>query len=143
MAGAPVAGFYFYADPYQGPGHTSSGLVDFREPAWPAHVKLWKSFLDPACTEGLPDTPWACALANYSHPFVTVPVFVTEAQSDAVVLTAHDWVPNQEAKGWSAPVTHYLKQWSHNMTSGKPVFSSLPLFLLPVCLELTTRFGAT
>jgi hypothetical protein len=33
VVGAPIAGFYFYAYPYDGPDHTdgSAGLADFRE----------------------------------------------------------------------------------------------------------------
>lgn len=38
VVGAPIAGFYFYAFPYDGPGHTQSDLADFRPAAWPSYV---------------------------------------------------------------------------------------------------------
>jgi hypothetical protein len=60
--GLPLAGFYFYAYPFTGKGHTSSGLADFREAAWPGHYALWRSFVDASCAAAL--EPWACVLAN-------------------------------------------------------------------------------
>ena len=77
VVGAPIAGFYFFAYPYQGPGHTQSGLADFREPAWPGHMALWRSFVDEDCEAALAE-PSHCILANYSYPFVSSPAFVTE-----------------------------------------------------------------
>jgi hypothetical protein len=42
------------------------------------------------------------------------PVFITESQTDAVVLTAHDWVP---ANNLSLPtVTQYIQEWHANMS---------------------------
>ena len=111
---APIAGFYFWADPYTGPGHTSSALVDFRETAWPSHVALWQSFVDADCAAAI--EPWRCVLANNTYPFITSPHFIIEAQSDKVVLGAHDWVPTSQAPHWSAPVVAYLKEWAHNMS---------------------------
>lgn len=121
VIGAPIAGFYFYAYPYQGPYHTSSDLADFREPAWPQHYDLWQPFLDVDCYRALKDTPWACILANYSHPYVQSPVFVAEAQTDQVVTMFHDWLPDPSAipgDKWQQDQLNYLGDWSHNMTQG-------------------------
>ena len=112
--GAPIAGFYFYAVPYTGLGHTSSSLADFRESAWAGHVELWNSTVDESCAAVI--EPWRCLLANESFPFITSSAFIIEAQSDKVVLGAHDWVPVSQDPNWSAPVEKYLVQWSHNMS---------------------------
>ena len=113
VVAAPIAGFYFFADPYRGPGHTASGLADFREAAWPAHFDLWQSFVDEDCAAAI--EPWRCVLANNSFPYVSSHAFVIEAQTDQVVLNAHDWVP-QDDPNWTAPVLDYMAQWHDNMT---------------------------
>ena len=59
--------------------------------------------------------PWQCILANTTFPFVSTEVFITEAQTDKVVLLAHDWVPD-ERPHWSPPVRTYMGAWAHNMT---------------------------
>ena len=110
---APIAGFYFFAHPYLGPEHTSSGLADFRKEAWPSHYKLWGSFVNTECAKNM--DPSYCILANNSFPFVAVESFVIEAQTDQVVLLYHDWVPNQDPN-WSLPIQNYFKEWHANMT---------------------------
>ena len=123
---APIAGYYFYAYPYDGPGHTSSGLGDFRVPAWPGHVKLWHSFVPTACATALAADPVraaGCLLSNNSAAYVTVPIFVTEAQSDYVQLLYHDWVPPGPASKVSnasapSPVKTYMEEWKANQTLG-------------------------
>lgn len=114
VVGAPIAGFYFYADPYMGVNHTSSGLADFREPAWPSHVELWDSFMDESCVSALGSKSWACMLANNSFPYIDTPVFITEAQTDMVVLLYHDWVPQPYVM--MGPEQDYLAQWHENMS---------------------------
>ena len=116
VVGAPIAGFYFFAYPYQGPGHTSSGLADFRESAWPQHFALWGSFVDEDCRRALGDGAYACSLANYSFPFVTSDAFIVEAQTDQVVIEYHDWVPASQDPNWSPEVRTYLSSWQANMT---------------------------
>ena len=93
IVAAPIAGFYSFAFPYDGPNHTATGLVDFREAAWPGIVALWDAYIDPACARGLGARSYACMLSNYSRPYVTLESFVAEAQTDQVQLTSHDWVP--------------------------------------------------
>jgi ribosome maturation protein SDO1 len=116
VVGAPIAGFYFFAYPYQGPGHTSSGLADFRESAWPLHFALWGSFVDEDCRHALGDGAYACSLANYSFPFITSETFIVESQTDKVVLEYHDWVPSSQDPNWSQDVREYLSSWQANMT---------------------------
>jgi hypothetical protein len=41
-------------------------------------------------------------------------VFVTESQTDQVVLLYHDWVPNQYIT--EAPEMAYVTEWHDNMT---------------------------
>lgn len=85
VVGAPIAGFYAFAYPYTGPGHTSSRLADFREEAWPGHVALWDAALDTSCAAALgPSRAYRCMLSNYSYPHVSSHVFITEAQTDKV-----------------------------------------------------------
>lgn len=115
VVGAPIAGFYFYAYPYQGVNHTTSTLSDFRPPAWPQHFALWQSFVDAACAGNHSADPSPCLLANYSLPYVGVEVFAAEAQTDAVQLTAHDWVPAAYVD--MPPERAYLAAWRDNMTA--------------------------
>lgn len=116
VTAVPIAGFYFYAYPYQGVNHTSSGLADFRPQAWPQHYALWQSFADESCVAARTADPWACMLANYSYPYISSEAFVVEAQTDQVVLEDHDWLPGE----WrtEAPEHAYMQAWSLNMTTG-------------------------
>ncbi len=114
---APIAGFYFFAYPYHGPEHTSSGLADFRKEAWPQHYKLWDSFVDQDCKDNLGE-PAYCILSNNSFPFINVNAFIIEAQTDKVVLQYHDWIPANQDPNWSNPIQNYFKQWKNNMTIG-------------------------
>jgi O-palmitoleoyl-L-serine hydrolase len=111
---ASIAGFYFYAYPYQGVNHTQSDLADFRPQAWPRTYQLWQSFADESCVAAIPSTPWACLLSNYSHPYVSTPAFIFEAQTDEVVTTAHDWLPYDYRH--YPPEQAYLGEWQANMT---------------------------
>lgn len=115
VVAAPIAGFYFFAYPYTGPGHTSSSLADFRKEAWPAHYELWASFVDEDCKAALSE-PGYCVLANNSFPFVSSHAFIMEAQTDKVVLGAHDWVPTSQDPEWSDDVKAYMSEWHRNMT---------------------------
>eukprot|EP00965_Chrysotila_dentata_P233097 6199375-Pleurochrysis_carterae.AAC.6 len=117
VVGVVIAGFYFYAYPYTGPGHTSSHLADFSEQAWPAHAKLWDSFVDFECAASL--GAWPCMLANNSAPYVRPRVFIVQAQSDRIVLTDHDWVPRRRVSrldNLSKPVLAYLQAWRRNLS---------------------------
>ena len=111
---APVAGFYFFAFPYQGVNHTQTDLVDFREENFPALVQLYDAYLDPACAAGLGERAYACMLSNYSQPFINLPFFATTAQTDSVQLVDHDWLPANDIH--DAPELAYMAQWRDNMT---------------------------
>jgi len=116
VTGAPIAGFYAFAYPYTGPGHTSSSLADFREDAWPGHYELWNASVDTSCAAAI--DPWRCMLSNYSFPYVKTRAFIIEAQTDKVQLEAHDWVPSSQDPDWSDPVLDYFWEWSVNMSQG-------------------------
>ena len=45
-------------------------------------------------------------------------MFVTEAQTDCVQLTAHDWVPSSARKDKDADIHAYLLAWKANQTQG-------------------------
>lgn len=124
VAGAPIAGFYFFADPYQGVNHTQSELADFREAAWPSHFELWHPHVDAGCAEHYgSDNAWMCMLSNQSFPFISTPVFVTEAQTDQVVILGHDWIPAQYI--YEPPEQQYVAEWAANMSAAlKPVMES-------------------
>lgn len=120
---APVAGFYFFAYPYEGVNHTQTDLVDFREENFPSLVKLYDAYLDPACATGLGERSYACMLSNYSQQFIPLPFFATTAQTDSVQLTAHDWLPSGDIH--DAPELAYMGQWRDNMTQAlQPALSS-------------------
>jgi len=56
--------------------------------------KLWQSFVDVTCLDAKPTEPHACMMSSYSYPYIAAESFVIEAQTDQVVLEAHDWVPS-------------------------------------------------
>jgi len=114
IVAAPIAGFYFYAYPYQGINHTSSSLADFRPAAWPVTYALWNAYVDEDCAKDLASTPWACMLSNNSFPYITSESFAVEAQTDQVVLVDHDWVPQDYVT--LPPEQAYLTEWHNNMT---------------------------
>jgi len=114
VVAAPIAGMYFYAHPFEGPGHTGSDLSDFREPAWASHYEFWDSRVNVECSARLP--PHTCLLPNITFPFITAPVFVSEAQTDKVQLTAHDWVDAISVQHHEPHVMAYLAEWQKNMT---------------------------
>ena len=90
-----ILGFYFYANhPYQGPDHTSSNLANFSEDGMRDAYYLYQAYVDESCKEARGDDPWACMFATYAYPYISSPSFISEAQTDQVVLEAHDWVPS-------------------------------------------------
>jgi hypothetical protein len=113
----PIAGFYFYAYPYTGPDATPSNLANFSQQGMVHNVALWDSHMNADCIAAFRSLNQSsgCLLANNSYPFVDVPLFIIEAQTDQVVTMYHDYLPSPP---WSLPEeTQYLQQWSHNMTS--------------------------
>jgi hypothetical protein len=58
--------------------------------------------------------PFSSPRSNYSFPFVAGESFVTEAQTDQVVIIDHDWVP--EPFVGQPPEQAYLGEWHGNMT---------------------------
>jgi hypothetical protein len=118
VVGAPVAGFYFYANaPYTGPGAVPNKLANFSTEGIAEAYALWGSFVDADCAEALAANPSACLLANYSFPYITSEVFVTEAQTDQVVLEAHDDFPGKVPYPVGSPQEAYMALWAANMTS--------------------------
>jgi hypothetical protein len=114
VVGAPVAGFYFYAFPYTGPNHTHSILSDFSPAGWRALHALYASYVDEDCGAAHASDPSFCMLANNSLPFISSSVFVTEAQTDQVVLLDHDDVPAQWLQ--QPQELAYLREWAGNMS---------------------------
>ena len=114
VVGAPIAGFYFYATFYTGPNATSGGLADFRAAAWPQHYALWSSFVDESCKAAHAANPSFCILSNNSFPYVLSESFAIEAQTDQVVLTAHDELP--QAYISQPPEQAFMAEWHANMT---------------------------
>mmetsp|Transcript_9703 Transcript_9703/g.18870 ORF Transcript_9703/g.18870 Transcript_9703/m.18870 type:complete len:456 (-) Transcript_9703:33-1400(-) len=121
VLGAPIAGFYFFSYQYDGAGSTADtqacSLSDFSQHAWPSHWQLWDGFIDESCALKLNDRPWECMVANVSAPFIDTPMFITQSQTDQVVLQDHDCIPSRPSKGdWDVAVTKYVKEWHKNMT---------------------------
>eukprot|EP00040_Diaphanoeca_grandis_P012941 m.65457 g.65457 ORF g.65457 m.65457 type:complete len:403 (+) comp23558_c1_seq1:139-1347(+) len=119
VVGAPVAGFEFYAWPYQGPGHTSSLLMDFSMAAMAggAYNRLWDSYLPSACLVAHLRDQGSCLLPAYSYKYVTTPMFIIEAQADSVVLNYHDWVPAiTSLSDITPPIKTYMAEFAANQT---------------------------
>ena len=119
VVGAPIAGFYFYANnPYQGPDHTSSGLANFSESGMAAAYSLWQSYVDQTCLQAKmknnPADPHACIFSAYSYPYIKAETFIIEAQTDQVVLEAHDWVPSAPTL-CNNPELQYVASWRDEM----------------------------
>ena len=114
--GAPIAGFYAFATLYTGQGHFQPPWPFNRE-VWPAHTKLWSSFVPTACAESLgeADASW-CMLSNFSAPTVKAPMFVIEAQTDEVQLMYHDGVPGWAGRGKDKETNAFLLEWKQNQT---------------------------
>jgi len=115
VVGSPFAGFYFTANtPYNGPDHTASILANFSSEGLQKAYLLWNSFVDQSCALALAKTPWLCLLSNNSFPYVSSGAFVSEAQTDLVVLQYHDWVPAAPLL-CNAPEKAYVTAWSLQM----------------------------
>ena len=67
-----------------------------------------------ACAAAHAADPSFCLLANNSFPYVTAETFAIQAQTDEVVLVAHDWLP--QAYISLPPERAYMEEWHHNMT---------------------------
>ena len=117
VVGAPIAGFYFYADePYTGPDHTYSTLANFSESGMATAYNLWQSYVDLTCLSAKTKDPHACTLAAYSYPYISSETFIIEAQTDQVVLEAHDWVPSAPTL-CNNPELQYVASWRDEMIS--------------------------
>eukprot|EP01052_Picozoa_sp_SAG31_P013334 SAG31_NODE_800_length_12014_cov_11.050608_3_plen_370_part_00 len=118
VVGAPIAGYEFYAWPYQGPGHTASSLADFRASAMAggAYNVLWNATAPLDCLSHHTADPGACLLPCYSYTAVKAPLYIVEAQSDSVVLLAHDWFPYLSWQRRSRPALDYLRAFHVNQT---------------------------
>lgn len=135
VVGAPIAGFYFFADhPYQGPDHTSSWLTNFSASGIEHAYNVWQSYVDESCYEAhkasSESNPSACLLSNNSFPYIENEAFVIEAQTDQVVLENHDWVPPAPLL-CDKPETEYVRYWHNTMTRA----------LAPLMDESNTRNG--
>jgi O-palmitoleoyl-L-serine hydrolase len=117
VVGAPIAGFYFYAElPYTGPDHTSSSLANFSEVGIQEAYYLWQSYVDQTCLLAKTTTndPYACIFSAYSFPYISTDTFVIEAQTDQVVLELHDWIPNAPTL-CNNPELQYIAHWKNEM----------------------------
>ena len=115
VVAAPIAGFYFYVtEPYEGPDHTHSTLTNFSASGIEHAFGVWQSFVDADCSVARNEDPWACVLSNYSFPYISSEAFVVEAQTDAVVLENHDWIPSAPAL-CNSPESVYVAQWRQQM----------------------------
>mmetsp|Transcript_16375 Transcript_16375/g.32632 ORF Transcript_16375/g.32632 Transcript_16375/m.32632 type:complete len:319 (-) Transcript_16375:200-1156(-) len=89
VVAAPIAGFYWDNKyPYTGPGALTD-YVPFGVGAFQGYYDTWKMRVPERCAAGLPDTPWACGLLNFSLPFLASDVFVIEMLTDSVQLYLH------------------------------------------------------
>lgn len=117
VAGAPLAGMYFFAYPYAGPNHTESILASFSPQGVEVLHELYQPFLDADCVAAYTSagaSPSPCMLGNYSRPYVRSPVFVTEAQTDQVQLIDHDDVPPAYVN--LPEELAYIEAWAANMS---------------------------
>lgn len=129
LALAPVAGFYNFAWPFR--GASGKTYADFSEKNWPNLVDLWQSHYDQACGAALGNRSYACMLSAHSRPYIDVPAFIIEAQTDKVQLEGHDNLPKPP---WNDVQTAYVETWSHNMTDA--VFAVLKHadgYFMPSC----------
>lgn len=77
---------------------TILGSVEIRPPA--------------ACAAALPSQPWACALLNFSLPFISSDVFVIEMLVDSVQMGLHSGVP-----AYNNDTASYVAEFGHNMST--------------------------
>ncbi|CAE8600648.1 unnamed protein product [Polarella glacialis] len=91
---APIAGFFGFGYKYAGPNPNPAGLATFTDATTASYVQLWESYLPQECASRLGATlSYRCFLANFSAPFLKVPQFVIQAQTDCVQLLLNDYLP--------------------------------------------------
>lgn len=118
-----VAGFYFYATYYTGANHTDgNALADFREAGIERMYGLYDAYVDQSCKVAMEKSAllsaYPCMLANYSYPYVSSASFVTQSQTDKVVLTYHDRFPTDTIL-FDQPDEHaYLLTWVRTYERG-------------------------
>ena len=114
VSGAPIAGFYFFAYPYIGPNASKPELANFSPQGIQNLYALYNAKVVSGCATAYASDPSPCMLGNYSFPYINADIFASEAQSDAVVLSAHDNI--NAADRYLPPEYAYLTQWALNMS---------------------------
>lgn len=91
---APIAGFFGFGAVYEGPNKNPKGLAPFTEALTANYVKVWGSYLPQECAKTLGvSNKHKCFLGNFSAPFLKVPQFVIQPQTDCVQLLLNDYLP--------------------------------------------------
>jgi len=126
VVGAPIGGFYMPAFPYTGPestwGKGPLELADFQLDSWGKYGKLWNSYVNEDCAEhyndlGQSESVATCLLANITAEYIKSEMFWTEAQTDKVQITLHNWITESSVHRRVPEVLEYLEEWMKNMTS--------------------------
>lgn len=89
----PIAGFFGVGYLYEGPNAIPLTLAPFSLEGTKSYVELWHSYLPQGCVAHYGEQGFICLLSNFSGPFVKVPTFVVQAQSDCVQMMFNDGFP--------------------------------------------------
>lgn len=154
LYGAPVGGFYFSNNaPYT--GRDAIVYVSWTYANLQKYVALWDAFLPSACKAAHRSDPWSCVFADQSYATVTTPLFVIEAQTDAIVMPLHDGLPPLWHDGSTCAnnittcppqMLEYMALWKGNMSSAISQVGALKprdSLFHPACLVHTgfTQWG--
>lgn len=123
--GAAFSGFYFFQSPFTGPG--AQPVQDFGAAGFERYFGMHKAYVDQSCEAALAPrgAAWMCQQANYSQPYVTTPIFISEDQTDKVVMSHHAGVTPPP---WSSnpAMAAYAAIWQANMSAAIADFAARP-----------------
>ena len=124
VLGAAFSGFYFFQNPYVGPG--AGAVQDFSAAGFEQYYALHNAYVDESCKAALAPKgeAWRCQQAIESEAYISTPLFVAEDQTDRVVMTYHSGVTPPATWKQNQPMATYAAQWRHNMTRALAAFES-------------------
>ena len=124
VLGAAFSGFYFFQNPYVGPG--AGAVQDFSAAAFEQYYTLHNASVDESCQAALAPKgeAWRCQQAIDSEAYISTPIFVSEDQTDKVVMAYHSGVTPPATWKHNPAMAAYAAQWRHNMTHALAAFES-------------------
>lgn len=127
VLGAAFSGFYFYQNPFTGPG--SVAVQDFSAAGFEQYYAMHTAYVDESCENALAKKgeAWRCQQAIVSESYISTPIFVSEEQTDKVVMGHHSGVTPPTTWVTNPAMAAYAADWRRNMTQGLAAFARKPM----------------